>query len=132
MLIAILVLWQAFSAPLPPVDLTWITGGQTAETIWVDVEPGPGERIGLLIWLPYSLAVTVAVVHPSRSGYAGWAPFAGICYEPWVTVPLSFGTNTGSVGDVTGDGVDDFTVRVQDGLGQRLTVFPGAGLRYCR
>jgi hypothetical protein len=121
----------SFGAPLPPVDLTWITQGWLATLIvgpsFVPSQPGRS----IAIWLPEAWVVTIAVNHPTRSGYLGLVAAPGVCYEPWrpLQILMPGVWHIRAEGDVTGDGNADFTFYTETGL---MQVYPGTGGVYCR
>ena len=120
------------------IDLSWISGDNLALTRWMDVGPGTTVRRALLIWLPYSELISVAVLHPTRSGYLGAIVHPGICFEGWTRVPLGFGVSNLDKEDINLDGIDDFsiTLNTADQISWKakntLTVWEGKPLAYCK
>lgn len=97
----------------------------------IEANGEPGKE--LLVFDTTLQAFTVAVVHPSKSGYMGLRHEPGVCTEPVFTLTTPPDERRGgafvTVIDWSGDGIDDLILWNTSGM--LAEIIKGRGVRYC-
>lgn len=97
----------------------------------IEANGEPGKE--LLVFDTTLQAFTVAVVHPTKSGYMGLLGEPGICTEPVFTPTTTPAERRAgafvTVIDWSGDGIDDLILWNTSGM--LAEIIKGRGVRYC-
>ena len=119
---------SAFDTPLR-MQITDVTGGFDFDLRGIEAEPTrPGREV--LVYLPTLWVFSVGRWHESKHGVGGQLPGPGLCDEQWSLVqPPGAVWHYNATMDVTGDGLTDFVIYLQDGS---MDVYAGRGLSTCR
>lgn len=119
---------QGFNPPTT-TNINYVTFGLSYEIRGVEAMlDNPGNEI--LVFLPANWVFTVGRWHPTKHGFSGGMAGPGLCVEPWTTMePHGPVWHYNATLDVTGDGLSDFVVYLQDGS---VDVYAGRGLSSCR
>lgn len=119
---------QGFGSP-SAINIDYVTFGMAYEIRGVEAMPdNPGNEI--LVFLPANWVFTVGRWHPTKHGFSGGLPGPGLCVEQWSLVqPHGAVWHYNATMDVTGDGLTDFVIYLQDGS---VDVYAGRGLSTCR